>query len=497
MEVGNYSNFERVSYVRKAEKQTESEGGKFEYNQKNRAIWLDTKIDKIGNTLINLTKELKSYEKSFDIHGLNKFAESLDCNKDIDSQKKINSWIDEIMEGKTEQKAVEKVVNKIKLKLREEVKVVAQDMHDPTNLIVIDDEKYLESDTKIEAVREKIELHKNKLEDAKIQNNSDLSVFVDFLNSKFGVDMIYKLFPDENYRNKSFNRLKSKNPDQLTEDTFNDFALNKIIKNRDINSLLYLLSTDFIKLEDYKRFPLINVLEDCSNIIKVKELMNALTEKGLETEIHKKDDKGLTILDKILPTCSAKSLKKLLDLGLKASSNEGIEAILKSKKESVKKVIFKNDELRNGLSIESLKLDTKYNAFFEKLTNGDEIIINQVRRAFEDYVSSKRPSYEFEFEGKEIILDVSKIVEFLDKRVEIDQVQCPAFSFTIFRKKTDATIYQNIEKNLNETLKQEFKSSFNRVKNALQEDSLIAPGASISPIAIRFTPTQVNSMGNG
>ena len=489
--------FSEVSFRRKKGKQTESEGGKFEYSNKNKAIWFDKKIDKIGKTLISLTKELKSYEKSLDITGLTTFANSLDYNDGADSQKKINSWIDEIMEGKTEQKAVGKVVDKIKLKLREEVKVVAQDMHDPTNLIVIDDEKYLESATKIEAVREKMELHKDKLEDTKIQNNSDLSVFVDFLYSKFGVDMIYKLFPDENYRNESLKRLKEKYPEQLTEDTFNDFALNKIIKNRDINSLLYLLSTDFIKLEDYKRFPLINVLEDCSNIIKVKELMDVIIEKGLETEIHKKDDKGLTILDKMLPTCTAKSLKKLLDLGLKTSSNEAIEAILKSKKESVKQVIFKNDELRNELSIESLKLDTKYNAFFEKLTNGDEIIINQVRTAFQDYVSSKRPSYKFEFEGKEIILDVSKIVEFLEKRVEVDQVRCPAFSFTIFRKKTDATIYQNIEKNLNEESKRQFKFLFDGVKNALQEDSLIAPGVSISPIAIRFTPTQVNSMGNG
>jgi hypothetical protein len=500
IEWGTYSNVERVSNVRKGVKQTEFEGGKFEYRNKNRAIWFDKKIDKIGKILISLTKELKSYEKSHDITGLTAFASSLDYNDGANSQKQINSWIDEIMEGKTEQKAVEKVINKIKVKLCEEVKTVAQDMCDPNNLIVIDDEKYLESDTKIEAVKKKIKLHKDKLEPAEIEKDSDLLGFVIFLNAKCGLDIIYKICPDENDRNNSFNRLKLKNS-QLTEDTFNDFALNKIIENRDINSLLYLLNTDFIQSEDYKRFPLINVLEGCSNISKVEELMNLLTEKGLEIDINQKDRNDLTILDKMLPTCTAKSLKELLDLGLETSSNEAIEAILKSKKESVKQVIFKNDKLRNGLSIESLKLDAKYNDFFEKLTNGDQVIIDQVRTAFEDYVSNKSPVHKFKFDDKEILLNVSKIVEFLEKRVEADQVRCPAFSFTIFRKKTEATIYQNIEKNLNEILKQEFKSSFDRVKNALQENSsTISPGSiSSSSIAISIAPipAQVNSMGNG
>ena len=452
------NNFLEVSFRRKKGKQTESEGGKFENSNKNKAIWSDTKIDKIGKTLISLTKELKSYEKSLDITGLTTFANSLDYKDDANSQKKINSWIDEIMEGKTEQKAVEKVVNKIKLKLREEVKVVAQDMHDPTNLIVIDDEKYLESDAKIEAVREKMKLHKDKLEDATIQNNFDFPLFVDFLNRKFGVDMIYKLFPDENYRNKSLDRLKEQNT-TVTEETFNDFALNQIIKNRDINSLLYLLNTDFIQSEDYKRFPLINVLEDRSNITKVKELMDALTDKGLETEIHKKDKKGLTILDKMLPTCTAESLKELLNLGFKASSDEAIEAILKSKKESVKQVIFENDELRNGLSIKSLKLDAKYNAFFEKLVNGNEQIVSQLIDSLEDYAKNRKTSYEFEFDDNKITLSVDKIIDFLDGK-KTNNLFGSFFSY-----RSNDSEYKSLERRLNDSQKEKLKSSFDRAKN--------------------------------
>jgi hypothetical protein len=193
-------------------------------------------------------------------------------------------------------------------------------------------------------------LHKAKLKDANIQNIPDLLEFEIFVNSKFGLDMVYKLYPDEENRNILFENLKTKYTN-VTGDNFNDFALNKIIENRDINSLLYLLNIDFIKLEDYNRPALIHALEGCSNISKVEELMDAFSKKGLEIDVNQKDDKGLTILDKMLPTCNAKSLKELLDLGFKTSSGEAIDAILKSKKESVKHVIFENDELRNGLSI--------------------------------------------------------------------------------------------------------------------------------------------------
>jgi hypothetical protein len=88
-----------------------------------------------------------------------------------------------------------------------------------------------------------------------------------------------------------------------------------------------------------------------SNVSKIKEFVDKYN-----VDINQKDEKGLTILDKMLPKCTAKSLKELLDLGAKTSSNEAIEAILKSKKESVKKVIFENDELRNELSKKITKI---------------------------------------------------------------------------------------------------------------------------------------------
>ena len=457
------SDFREVSFRRKAEKQTEIEGGKFEDSPENRAIWYDRKIDKIGKTLISLTKELKSYEKSLDITGLTTFAQNLDCKKDKESQEKINSWINEIMEGKTEKNAVEKVVEKVKLELRNEVKIVAQDMHDPTNLTVIDNEKYLESDTKIEAVISKMELHKAKLENAKIQNNPDLSdllVFADFLNSKFGVDMIYKLFPDEKYRNGLFKNVRASDKDK--EDTFNYYVLKKIKKNSDINSLLYFLNTDFIQSEDYKRFPLIHVLEGCSNIIKVKELMGAFKEKGLEIDINinQKDDKGLTILDKMLPTCTAESLKELLDLGSKTSSGEAIDAILKSKKESVKQVIFENDELRNGLSIKSLKLDAKYNAFFEKLVNGNEQIVSQLIDSLKDYATNRKPSYEFKFDDNKITLSVDKIIDFLDGKKTNNLLGLSFFSY-----RSNDSEYKSLERKLSSPQKAELESSFREAKN--------------------------------
>ena len=452
------SDFEKNSYRRKAERQTESEVGKFVDNPENTDACFDRKITKIGKTLVSLTIELKSYEKSLDIAGLNTFAQNLDYNDYIDSQKKIDSWIGEIIEGKTEKNAVEKAVEKVKLKLRNEVKVVAQDMHDPTNLIVIDDEKYLESDNKIEAIKKKMKLHKDKLEDAKIQNNSDLSVFVDFLNSKFGVDMIYKLFPDEKYRNDLFNNVRASDKDQ--DDTFNYYVLKKIKKNSDINSLLYLLNTDFIQSEDYKRFPLIHVLEDCSNIIKVKELMEAFKKKGLEIDINQIDEKGLTILDKMLPTCTAKSLKELLNLGFKTSSDEAIDAILKSKKESVKQVIFENDELRNGLSIKSLKLDAKYNAFFEKLVKGNEQIVSQLIESLGDYATNRKPSYEFKFDDNKITLSVDKIIDFLDGKKTNNLFGLPFFSY-----RSNDSEYKSLERRLNDSQKEKLKSSFDRAKN--------------------------------
>jgi len=461
-QIAEYSgnNFREVSFRRKAEKKTEFEGKNFEDSPENRAIWFDRKIDKIGKNLISLTKELKSYEKSFDITGLTTFAQNLDCKKDKESQEKINSWINEIMEGKTEKNAVEKVVEKVKLELRNEVKIVAQDMHDPTNLTVIDDEKYLESATKIQAVIAKMELHKDKLKNANIQNIPDLLEFEIFANSKFGVDMVYKLFPVEENRNILFEALKTKYTNVVTGDNFNNFALNKIIKNRDINSLLYLLNTDFIQSEDYKRFPLIHVLEGCLNIIKIKELMNVLTNKGLEIDVNQKDDKGLTILDKMLPTCNAKSLKELLDLGFKTSSGEAIDAILKSKKESVKQVIFENDELRNGLSIKSLKLDAKYNAFFEKLVNGNEQIVSQLIDSLKDYATNRKPSYEFEFDDNKITLSVNKIIDFLDEKKTNNLLGLSFFSY-----RSNDSEYKSLERRLNDSQRKELESSFNGAKN--------------------------------
>ncbi len=245
-----------------------------------------------------------------------------------------------------------------------------------------------------------------------------------------------------------------------------------------------------VESKDYRGVPLIHVLEGCSNVDKIKELIEIGKNKTLEIDINQKDKNGLTILDKMLPKCTAKSLKELLDLGAKTLSAEAIDAILKSKKESVKKVIFENDELRNKLSIKSLKLDANYKVFFEKLANGDEEIINQVKQAFENYALHKNVSYKFELEGKEIILNASKIIEFLEQKNPNDQVSCPIFLFSSTRGES---IYQSLEKKLSEEIKQTFKASFEKAKNSSQQtDGVRLEGARADVVFV--PPPQQNSM---
>ena len=487
--------FLKSSFFRKIFKETEFEDGKFLDTEENRRIWIYKNINKTERTLVKLMIELKSYEQqdSFAINGLVEFVDSLDYKDKKDSQQKIDSWIGEIMEGKTEQKAVEKVVEKIKIKLRDEVKVVAQDMRNPTNLIVIG-ENYLESEDDIKKIKDKIESGKAKLRVStvevvtEVKFDLDLSMMLDVLNGKSRYDLIYKLYPNEDDRNALFAKVKIIEGE--SPKNFNDLVLKKIIENRDINSLLYLLNSDFIKLEDYRGVPLIHVLEGCSNVDKIKELIEIGKNKTLEIDINQKDKNGLTILDKMLPKCTAKSLKELLDLGAKTLSAEAIDAILKSKKESVKKVIFENDELRNKLSIKSLKLDANYKAFFEKLANGDEEIIDQVKQAFENYALHKNVSYKFELEGKEIILNASKIIEFLEQKNPNDQVSCPIFISSSTRGES---IYQSLEKKLSEEIKQTFKASFEKAKNSSQQtDGVRLEGARADVVFV--PPPQQNSM---
>jgi len=130
---------------------------------------------------------------------------------------------------------------------------------------------------------------------------------------------------------------------------------------------------------------------------------------------------------------------------------------------------FENDELRNELSIKSLKLDANYKAFFEKLANGDEAIINQVKQAFEGYIRNKNISYKFKLESKEIILNPCKIIEFLEEKTQADQVSCPDFLFRSARVKSNKSTYQLLEGKLSGKNKEEFKASFDKARNATNE----------------------------
>ena len=389
----------QASLSRKASKKAESSWRSYDDSEPNRTILRGIKIDKIGTSLVILMKELKSYEKedSLGILGLTKFDENLDFKDALGSQEKINNFMKELGQ---QQEVVKKIVDKIKVQLQHKVEVVIQDKLNPANLTVIKE---------------------------------------DYLR-----DLIFKVYEKKNKSMGSFINV-----------SLNDFAVQEILKERDINSLLYFLDKGRINLKDYKGQPIIHILDDRTNINNIKELVNKYS-----VDVNQKDEKGLTILDKMLPTCTAESLKELLNLGFKTSSDEAIDAILKSKKESVKQVIFENDELRNGLSIKSLKLDAKYNAFFEKLVNGNEQIVSQLIDSLGDYATNKKPSYEFKFDDNKITLSVDKIIDFLDGKKTNNLFGLPFFSY-----RSNDSEYKSLERRLNDSQKEKLKSSFDRAKN--------------------------------
>jgi hypothetical protein len=200
-----------ISMIRKERKQTAT-GQKFIDNHQNREIWRDLNIDKISRDLVVLYKELKSYEseESFGIKGLKEFVESLDYKDKKDSQQKINSWIDEIMDGKTQSHVIEKVVNKIKVELKQEVKVVSQDMRDPTNLVELDDD-FLSIDKEFKRLKKELDrFNKDTGSSRKNKDDQDLVLFGIFLQHESQYIMMYKYFQDKEQREKLFSEYKKR-----------------------------------------------------------------------------------------------------------------------------------------------------------------------------------------------------------------------------------------------------------------------------------------------
>ena len=123
-------------------------------------------------------------------------------------------------------------------------------------------------------------------------------------------------------------------------------------------------------------------------------------------------------------------------------------------------MIFKNDELRNGLSIKSLKLDAKYNVFFEKLVNGNEQIVSQLIDSLEDYAKNRKPSYEFKFDDNKITLGVNKIIDFLNGKKTNN-----LFGLSFLSCGPSDSEYESLERQLNNPQKEKLRASFDRAND--------------------------------
>jgi hypothetical protein len=273
--------------------------------------------------------------------------------------------------------------------------------------------------------------------------------------------------------------------------SLDDLMLDKIIIKQDINVLLEILKNDYIDSNCLKNVSLIHVIESSSNIDKIKELLEVLKSKELENEINKKDQKGFTVLDKMLSKCSAKFVKEMLDLGFEISSKDKIEEILKSKKESLKKVIFENDKLRDSLTIESLKFDENYKSFFEKLTNGDIEVVEEVVRVFNDYAINKSPYYDLQFDDKKIRLNPFKLIEFIKESSKKEDIESIGLGFGGGKVSSSKNIFEELQQKLTGDLKIRFNESFQKVN---QPTSGAIKSGGVASLVFLIRPNTENSM---